>query len=514
MKLDIFSEDRLGITEEILSVFVRRGCDLLAMEMERYHTYVSLAVTRLDFPALRQDILAIDGIAGVVEVSWLPTERKQMHLQTVLAKFPEAVLNIDNDGKILVTNDVARMALAPDEKSLELRNIREFLPLTYKELQKGETVDEVMLDNGTYQLDCMPVTAGAQSGGSVLILRSHRQVGKQLSNVQGQGETNFADIIGQSLKIKTLKAQAQRFAQLDLPVLIRGETGTGKELVARALHFNSPRKAKPFLAINCATLAENLLESELFGYDSGAFTGAQKRGKPGLFELADQGTVFLDEIGEMSVYLQAKLLRFLQDYSFRRIGGTREVKVDVRIVCATHRSLEVMTDDGRFREDLFYRLNVLNLEVPPLRERREDIPLLVEWFLDRAGQQVNTSVKAIDQDTMARIAQAPWPGNVRQLQNAVFRAVALDDYLIFETMEFSGSAQPKTDVEVDGAGVSELDLLDSVTSLDDAVQAYECSILGQLYQQYPSTRKLAQRLGVSHAKIARKLSYYGLSNKT
>lgn len=213
-------------------------------------------------------------------------------------------------------------------------------------------------------------------------------MGERLSALHHDHAEGFDALLGESPAIRTLKARALRVAALDAPLLVHGETGTGKELVARACHAVSSRHAAPFLALNCAALPESLAESELFGYAPGAFTGAQRGGKPGLMELANQGTVFLDEIGEMSPYLQAKLLRFLSDGSFRRVGGDREVKVDVRIISATHRDLERMVAEGSFREDLFYRLNVLNLEVPPLRDRGQDILMLAHFFMQQACTQI------------------------------------------------------------------------------------------------------------------------------
>jgi Nif-specific regulatory protein len=215
-----------------------------------------------------------------------------------------------------------------------------------------------------------------------------------------------------------------RVAPTASTVLIRGESGTGKELAARAVHANSPRASKPFVAINCAALTETLLESELFGHEKGAFTGAlaQKKGK---LEVADGGTLFLDEVGEMSATLQAKLLRVLQEREFERVGGTRTLKADVRVVAATNRNLEESIRDGSFRQDLYYRLNVVSFEMPPLRERREDIPLLASYFVAKYSERFNRRVSGISTEARACLSNYDWPGNVRELENAVERAVVL-----------------------------------------------------------------------------------------
>jgi transcriptional regulator with GAF, ATPase, and Fis domain len=215
-----------------------------------------------------------------------------------------------------------------------------------------------------------------------------------------------------------------KVAPTDSTVLITGESGTGKELVARALHQNSPRAARPFVAINCAALAETLLESEMFGHERGAFTGAvlQKKGK---IEVADGGTLFLDEVGELAPPLQAKLLRVLQEHVFERVGGTRPIKVDVRLITATNRDLKEMTRTGGFREDLFYRINVVALEVPTLRERREDIPLLARYFASKYGERCNRRVAGITSGALDCLVSYQWPGNVRELENAIERAVVL-----------------------------------------------------------------------------------------
>jgi len=230
-------------------------------------------------------------------------------------------------------------------------------------------------------------------------------------------------ILGESAVMRSLSARVDRVAQSALPVLIRGETGSGKELVARALHARSPRASGPFVSENCAALAEGLLETELFGHEQGAFTGAERR-REGLFARAHGGTLFLDEIGDMSPALQGKLLRVLQEGEVRRLGGERSRRVDVRIVAATHKGLEQLVREGRFREDLLYRLAVLEVRLPPLRDRPEDIPLLTEHFLARLADEQGTEPLVVDEAALDALLGHSWPGNVRELENAV-RVAAL-----------------------------------------------------------------------------------------
>jgi two-component system response regulator PilR (NtrC family) len=231
-------------------------------------------------------------------------------------------------------------------------------------------------------------------------------------------------IIGRSPKMVALYKLISRVSAVDSMVLITGESGTGKELVARTIHYNSPRSDKPFLAINCGALSEELLESELFGHVRGSFTGAVAH-KTGLFEAATGGTVFLDEVAEMSPRLQVKLLRFLQDHAVRRVGGTEDIEVDVRIIAATNQDLQQLIQTGAFREDLYYRLNVIALEMPPLRDRREDIPLLAASFLGYYGARAGRPALRLAADAMELLTAYAWPGNVRQLENVIERAAAL-----------------------------------------------------------------------------------------
>jgi Nif-specific regulatory protein len=232
------------------------------------------------------------------------------------------------------------------------------------------------------------------------------------------------NMIGESERMRSVYQYIARVAPTSSTVLITGESGTGKELAARAIHLNSPRKGKPFVAVNCAALTETLLESELFGHEKGAFTGAlvQKKGK---LEVADDGTLFLDEVGEMPALLQAKLLRVLQEREFERVGGTRTLHIDIRLIAATNRDLEEAIRQGTFRQDLYYRLNVVSLSMPPLRERREDIPLLANYFVQKYSDKCNRKVKGISSEARARLTNYDWPGNVREFENAIERALVL-----------------------------------------------------------------------------------------
>jgi len=247
-------------------------------------------------------------------------------------------------------------------------------------------------------------------------------------------------IIGASQPLKTVLARIVRVAPTDSTVLITGETGTGKELIARAVHKRSRRSAHAFVSVNCAALAPSLISSELFGHERGAFTGAEQR-RLGRFEMADGGTIFLDEVGELLPDTQSALLRVLQEREFERVGGERSIHVDVRVIAATNRDLEAAVAEGKFREDLFYRLHVFPIEAPALRQRKDDIPLLVEYFVRRYANQAGRNMRAIDKTALDLLQRYDWPGNVRELQNIIERSVILSSGDVFSVDEFWLSKQ-------------------------------------------------------------------------
>jgi nitrogen regulation protein NR(I) len=334
-----------------------------------------------------------------------------------------------------------------------------------------------------------------------------------------EGVSGRDALVGQSRAMQLIYKEIGRVAPANVPVLIRGETGTGKELIARAIYQHSPRAEKPFITINCAAVPEALLESELFGHERGAFTGAETQ-RIGRFEQASGGTIFLDEIAELSVNTQAKLLRVLQEQKIQRLGGKATLPIDVRILAATHQNLENGITAGSFREDLFYRLNVVTIRLPPLRERAEDIPALVQYFFNKYSAELGMSAPAISPDALARLQQQAWPGNIRELENVVRRLMlasrefAINVELMAEVLseERALSSSPKRPLQ---EWIAEL-LRDAkegkVQNISEIVQAVsERELFAQAIQLANGNQSLAARwLGVSRLTMREKLQHYDL----
>ena len=527
MRLKIQSTDRIGISQEILTAFAQQAWNLKAVEVSTKFTFVHIEHSPLSLENINYCLRDIVGIISIKEVPLLPIEQRENHLQTLLDRIPDPIIDIDNQGLILAVNSATHKLIYKDKKVNAIVGypIENFIEQKYQNLLTDKASTLSLVFNGkTYLADITPVvnpiiSEQEQITGAMITLRSMTVIGRQLALMQNYHEQSFDNIIGESANILLLKEQSERFAKLDLPVLISGETGTGKELIARALHQSSSRAKAPFLAINCAALPEHLLESELFGYSAGAFTGANKTGKPGLIELAEGGSIFLDEIAEMSTYLQAKLLRFLQDFSYRRVGGTKELHANVRIISASHQNLSKLITEKLFREDLYYRLNVLSLDLPPLRERTDDIVLLATHFIKNAATQVEQSrqgvakVPKLTEQALLLLQAYPWPGNIRQLQNMLFSVVALNTSSVIEKAEIAQAltkfSQETTLVHKDTTTDSTIAL--AVKDWSSAQADFEKELLQQLYPLFPTTRKLAERLHVSHNKIAIKLRKYGIN---
>ena len=317
---------------------------------------------------------------------------------------------------------------------------------------------------------------------------------------------NFGNIVGKSKRMQEIFELVKKMAPSSATVLIEGESGTGKELVAKSIHFNSPRKDKPFIAVNCSALSENLLESELFGHEKGAFTGAIAM-KKGRFELADGGTLFLDEIGELSQNLQVKLLRVLQERAFERVGGTRPVPVNIRIIAATNKNLKHETEQGRFREDLYYRLNVLYLVLPPLRERVEDIRLLVDHMIEKyaSERRPGLQVTGVDQEVDRLLYSYSWPGNVRELENAIERAMVLCPGNIIRVSDLPREFKKSISHSLQLEGISDnAKLYETLDMVEKSMIERALAISGNVQSH------AAELLGIGKSGLNQKIKKYGI----
>lgn len=377
----------------------------------------------------------------------LEAKKLQSQLQAILNSVQEAIEVADRNGVIQYVNPAFTKVTGIPEPRRVGQNILEASPngtlaralisqkpLSMRTKVGGSGVDVIS--------NASPIIVDGQVEGAVVVFQPINDIIKLMEELQRSNtlienlyaridqisgaKYTFDDLIGQSKAFKASIEMAKKVARSNSTILISGPSGTGKELYAHAIHQYSPRREKPFIKVNCAAIPESLLESEFFGYEKGAFTGAV-RTKLGKVELANGGTLFLDEIGDMNLFLQAKLLRFLQEMEFERVGGTQTIRVDVRVIAATNRELRSLVRKGTFREDLYYRLNVVEIRIPPLRERKEDIPLLVNYLIVKFNRKLGKRVQGVAPDAMQLLADYDWPGNVRELENVIERVMVVVD---------------------------------------------------------------------------------------
>ena len=443
-------------------------------------------------------------------------KRHSSRLSAILNSVYDGVIAVDQEGKIEIFNGAAENILGLDRTKMEGHLVTETVANTALDqvLKTGKSEIGEIQQIGSVRIvtNRVPIRAGDRVIGAVAtfqevdrVVRLGQNLRKALSGREFRARFRFEDIIGKSKVLVERKELARRFARSDLTVLIYGESGTGKELFAQSIHQASRRFAKPFVAVNCGALPPNLLESELFGYEEGAFTGARKQGKHGLFEMAHGGTLFLDEIDSLSLEFQGRLLRVLQEGEVMRIGGDRVIPVDVRIVAATNTPPNRLLDERRIREDLFYRLNVLYLRIPSLAKRKEDIPLLAEHFLSRSeNQHMLTWLPLISPWLM----DYSWPGNVRELKNV------MDRLTFFESDEEGKSFSPEKMLELVAPHLlaGKDDLIRSPDNLHDQVQQMEIEKIEKSIEQAGGMKKAAKQLGISRATLWRKLK--GKQNPT
>lgn len=508
MRLEVFCEDRLGLTRELLDLLVLRGIDLRGIEIDPIgRIYLNFAALDFNsFSSLMAEIRRIQGVTDVRTVLWMPSEREHRAMSALLEALPEPVLSLDMKCKIELANAASAQLFGQQPDKLLNHNAAQLITgFNFQRWLEGNPQhshnEHVVIGGQNFLMEITPVHLESEQGenllaGAVVMLRSTVRMGRQLQNLSQQDLSAFSQIIAVSTKMRHVLDQARKLAQLNAPLLIVGDTGTGKDMLAHACHLASPRADKPYLALNCASIPEDAVESELFGH--------APEGKKGFFEQANGGSVLLDEIGEMSPRMQTKLLRFLNDGTFRRVGEEHEVHVDVRVICATQKNLTELVQRGEFREDLYYRLNVLTISIPPLRERPQDIMPLTELFVARFADEQGVARPKLASDLGSFLSKYGWPGNVRQLKNAIYRALTQTEGYELRPQDI---VLPEFEVEM-SLGDEVLD-----GSLDDISKRFERSVLTRLYRTYPSTRKLAKRLGVSHTAIANKLREYGLSSR-
>jgi transcriptional regulator of aroF, aroG, tyrA and aromatic amino acid transport len=511
VRLEVLCEDRLGLTRELLDILASKSIDLRGIEID-ISGIIYLNCPDIDFDTfseLMAEIRRISGVKDVRKIQFMPMERHNTELLSLVDNLPDPVFAIDLKGAVDMANMAALSLLGQHKQDVIGTQIGTLLPSVrfsrWSEGVNARTRESLVIDGLDYILELMPVYIKDEAQNSTLAstlmtIRSSQQ-GSQIEEILPlHNQLGFEYFVGLSNRHRALINQAKKLSVLDQPLLIEGETGTGKEMLAKACHSRSGRASKPFLVLSCASMPDDVAETELFGHAPGSFNHEQ--GHKGIFEQANGGTVFLDEIGEMSSHLQIKLLRFLQDGNFRRVGAEDEMHVDVRIIASTKHNLAELAEAGKFREDLYYRLNVLTLNIPPLRKRSNDVAPLLDLFVTKHAQQLGIDKPELDEELVDALANYQWPGNMRQLDNMVLRALTEMDGYVLKAENFN-LPQPQA-----MGGTSTTLNLDG--SLDEIMRDYESQILERLYQSFPSSRKLAKRLNVSHTSIANKLRDYGI----
>ncbi len=475
-----FTEEQMRIladTNRDIIGFVERMADLLAAKSEQQETLENVEISRDE-------------------------------MSTVLETAHEGIFAFDQKGYVRHCNQRAAVLFGTTKRDLISKHISQLMPgspaIKVLESGRGYTENEELFKgDGKHHhfiVTAKPFTNGDEVQGIVVSFRDIEEAQKLVYNFSNRTLKNTVDdIVGTSKRIMTAKRQALMIAKGNSTVLITGESGTGKEMFAKAIHFASKRADGPFVTVNCGAIPENLLESELFGYEKGAFTGASEKGKAGKFEQADGGTIFLDEIGDMPLHLQVKILHVLQNMRFERVGSNKETIVDVRVIAATNKDLEKLIKEGKFREDLYYRLSVIPLSIPPLRERREDIRLLMYHFLKKYNAYMNRKIVGFTPEVEELYINHNWKGNVRELENAVEYGVNMA-FGNMITIEDVPTRILKREEEL--VRFRNLD-----RSLSEQVKLYEKEIITRKLKQHNGVKDaVAKELGLSRATLYRKLS--------
>ncbi|MBU3090929.1 sigma 54-interacting transcriptional regulator [Clostridium sp. CF011] len=519
IRFEIITKDRLGITVIILDKIYKAEINLLSVEVFPKKICVKMQnMGAIKKEALKKQLCAIEDVVMINEINLLNYEENERKLLAILDSVDEGIMVINKKFQIDLFNNYCEKVYHCRKEEVIGTDVRELIGQDVPALElvnSGIKYDNVEVNIKTKRGEVHYLTTGRPiiddnniTVGAVASIKDIHKAIEIANIIAGTTEGAFKEIIGNSNEIKKVKKLVETVAKSDSTVLFRGESGTGKELFAKAIQSLSSRKNSQFITINCAALPDNLIESELFGYEKGSFTGAMNSGKEGLFKEANGGTLFLDEIGELSVALQAKLLRVLQEGVIRKIGSTKEESVNVRIIAATNRNLEEMIKQEKFREDLYYRLNVIPIVIPPLRDRLEDISSLVNLFICKFNKKLNKEIKGTELSFINKLLQYNWPGNIRELQNVIERAMNLCDG------EFISSQNILRDIVGVSIEKNKNDLdVNKGLKLKEVVEICEKQAIVTALSKNKSLRKTAKELGVSHTTIINKINKYKIRDK-
>lgn len=496
----LFKRNRDHITYDIVSEFRKLDLGIVWMEIYTKDCYIKFEVPNDHvYEKLLNNLNKIKDLDTLTEIDLIAFEARNLQVNEIVNLLGKLILVVDCNGIVKYSNISSDLKAVQGELSTIMgRSISEFI-------DDEEFIEKVLDENLEDSIDELTL------GNSQFIAKTYRQK-FQDSNLYGKiivfedisdfssyadkkfysSHITFKDLIYESPMMEKCVKTAMEFSQMDVEILITGESGTGKELFTRAIHNLSGRREKPFIAINCSSLPEQLLESELFGYEDGSFTGAVKGGKAGIFESCNGGTIFLDEIGDMPIHLQVKLMRVLQEKRIRRIGGSEEIPVNFRLISATNRDLKDMILNDEFRLDLMYRLNTLSLNIPPLRERKEDIKPLVEYFTKKYSTKNGEETYSID--AMKALLSYNYPGNVRELQNIIIRALTTLKGSLVESKDL------KFYFEDDSNGLDE--------TFDEKIERFEKELLVRALESGESIRQTAQNLGITHTRLINRMKKY------
>jgi len=509
IRLEILSKDRVGMSHDLVEIFYRQGINIVGLEVFPNRMLIKFSkITERALKDLIEILLSLEEVDDVFPIHLLTHEENERKLTSAIESIPKGIITINRHYEIEIINERALryLKLERDEvvgKSCVnfFNNDEQFLDL----IEEGNSFEnlKITLKEKNYLCSLKLITNDrAYHQGMILTFEAYSKAVQTASVVLNDYDSYFDHIIGVSKVMRDVKQTIRAVAPTPSTILLRGESGTGKELFAKALHDLSLRKDKPFIAINCASLPDSLIESELFGYEKGSFTGAD-RSHDGYFKQAHGGTLFLDEIGELSVAIQAKLLRVLQDSKVRRIGSKDEEKVDVRLIAATNKNLEVMINDGRFRADLYYRINVMPIFIPPLRDRLNDMSHLVQYFIQLFNNKLGKNVTTISEDYYNDLVSKNWPGNVRELQNYIERSMLLATSSILETPVQANLTKSFNKVD------KRLQPNEN-ESLKDLVSAFERQIIAAKLSDVKSIRQAAKDFKISHTGLNKKIKKYEL----